>query len=256
MITAVQIKQTRSLAQKKFRIELGLFIVEGDKAVSELLLHKSWKIDHIYALESWLNQNAVPDNIPSDVVSEKELSRISSLTTPNNVLAIVKIPKWDIRKLNPTQDITLMLDSIQDPGNLGTIIRTADWFGIDNIICSENTVEVFNPKVIQASMGSFMRVKVFYTSLKNYLENLPKELPVMGAMLDGEEDLYKAEIPAKGILITGNESQGISSELMKMITRKIRIPLFQKEGKTQLPESLNAGVATGIILSHLRKNKD
>lgn len=254
MITAAQIKQTRSLAQKKLRIELGLFLVEGDKAVSELLSHNNWKIDHIYALENWLNKNAVPDNISSDKVSEKELSRISSLTTPNNVLAIVKIPKWDIRKLNPTQDITLMLDSIQDPGNLGTIIRTADWFGIDNIICSENTVEVFNPKVIQASMGSFMRVKVFYTSLRNYLENLPKELPVIGAMLDGE-DLYKAEIPAKGILITGNESQGISSELVKMITRKIRIPLFPKGGKTQLPESLNAGVATGIILSHLRKNK-
>ena len=254
MITAARIKQIRSLAQKKFRKELGLFIVEGEKAVSELLSHKIWEINHIYALETWLNKNAVPGNIPSDKVSEKELSRISSLTAPNNVLAVVKIPEWDISKLNPTNDITLMLDNIQDPGNLGTIIRTADWFGIDNLICSENTVEVFNPKVIQASMGSFMRVKVFYTTLKNYLENLPEELPVMGAMLDGE-DICKAEIPARGILITGNESQGISPELVKMITQKIRIPLFQKEGKTQLPESLNAGVATGVILSHLRKYK-
>jgi RNA methyltransferase, TrmH family len=251
MITAARIKQIRSLAQKKFRKELGLFVVEGEKAVSELLLHKNWKINHIYALESWLDINVIPGPIPSDRVSEKELSRISSFTNPNSVLALVNIPQWDISKVNPSVDITLMLDNIQDPGNLGTIIRTADWFGIDNIICSENTVEVFNPKVIQASMGSFMRVKVFYTSLKKYLENLSEPLPVMGAMLEGE-DLYKAVLPGRGILITGNESQGISPELVKLINRKIRIPLFQKEGKAQQPESLNAGVATGIILSHLR----
>ncbi|MBW6478832.1 MAG: RNA methyltransferase [Bacteroidales bacterium] len=251
MITAARIKQIRSLTQKKFRKELSLFVVEGEKAVSELLLHKNWEINHIYALESWLIENTIPGNIPSDRVSEKELSRISSLTTPNSVLALVNIPVWNINDINPSGDITLMLDNIQDPGNLGTIIRTADWFGIDNIICSENTVEVFNPKVIQASMGSFMRVKVFYTSLKKYLENLPEPLPVMGAMLDGE-DLYKTGLPGRGFLITGNESQGISPELVKLINRKIRIPLFHKAGKTQQPESLNAGIATGIILSHLR----
>ncbi len=251
MITAARIKQIKSLTQKKFRKELGLFVVEGEKAVNELLLHKNWEINHIFALESWLNENVIPGNIPFDRVSGKELSRISSLTTPNSVLALVNIPEWDIRNVNPSIDITLMLDNIQDPGNMGTIIRTADWFGIDNIICSENTVEVFNPKVIQATMGSFMRVKVFYTSLKKYLETLPEPLPVMGAMLDGE-NLYKTELPDKGILITGNESQGISAEILKLINRKIHIPLFHKRGKTQQPESLNAGVATGIILSQLR----
>jgi TrmH family RNA methyltransferase len=251
MITAARIKQIRSLAQKKFRNELGLFIVEGEKAVSELLLHKNWEIVHIYALENWLDKNAISGKIPSVIVSEKELSRISLLTTPNKVLAIVRIPEWNISEISYTSDLTLMLDNIQDPGNLGTIIRTADWFGIEHIICSENTVEVFNPKVIQASMGSFMRVKVFYISLNRYLENLPEELPIIGAMLDGE-DLYKAELPGRGIIITGNESQGISPELVKMINLKIRIPMFQKEGRTQQPESLNAGVATGIILSHLR----
>ncbi len=253
MITAACIKQIRSLSRKKFRKELGLFIVEGEKAVSELLSHKNWEIHHIYALGDWLNKNQVPGNVPSEKVSVKELKRISSLTTPNNVLAIVKIPEWKISEINPAGDLTLMLDNIQDPGNLGTIIRTADWFGIENIICSESTAEVFNPKVIQASMGSFMRVKVVYTSLKTYLESLSEQIPVMGAVLHGK-NIYTTEIPDKGILITGNESQGISDDLENMITHKISIPLFHKKEKNQLPESLNAAIATGIIISHLRKN--
>ncbi len=251
MISANRIKQIKALSQKKHRRESGLFIVEGDKAVSELLQQSDWEISHIYALQAWLDENILPPNTLFDKVSEKELSRISGLTKPNRVLAVVKTPERDITELKTGGKLILLLDNIRDPGNLGTIIRTADWFGIENIICSENTAELYNPKVIQSAMGSFLRVKLYYTSPEVYLSSLSEELPVMGALLNGD-NIYKKKFPDEGIVIIGNESRGISANLINYITHRIYIPKHRDINKKILPESLNASVAAGIILSHLR----
>lgn len=253
MISPNLIKQIKGLSQKKNRREKGLFVVEGHKAVNELLKQSDWKVNHIYALDAWLDENIIPRNIPFDKVSEKELARISSLTAPNQVLAVVKIPERNIMELKTHDKLILLLDNIQDPGNLGTIIRTADWFGVENIICSENTAELYNPKVIQSSMGSFLRVKLYYTLPEVFLSKLPNELPVMGALLDGE-NIYKEELPDEGIIIIGNESRGISAKLMDFITHKIYIPAHHDANRKNQPESLNAAVAAGIILSHIRSH--
>ena len=253
MVTASRIKQIKSLSQKKFRKESGLFVAEGEKVVSELLENVNWEIHQIFATDSWLEKYSIPANIPAEKVSPKDLKRISTLVTPNNVLAVVKIPERIIGNIRLQKRHTLLLDNIQDPGNFGTILRTADWFGVENIICSENTVELYNPKVIQASMGSFMRVNVFYTSPEKFLKSLPSDFPVMGAMLEGE-NIYQSNLPKEGLLIIGNESKGISPDLTKYITHKLEIPLIRQKGKRIFPDSLNAAVASGIILSHLSKH--
>lgn len=252
MISAARIKFIKALSLKKFRKEHGLFIAEGEKIVNELIKNPAWEISHIYGLETWQEKHTLRQGIDFSQVSEKELSRISTLSTPNKVLALVNTPQYTVDTVNLQGKFTLMLDDIQDPGNMGTIMRTADWFGIENIICSENTVEAFNPKVIQASMGSFMRVKTHYTSLPEFLNKLPEGFPVMGALLEGE-NLYKYPLPAEGIIVTGNESKGISQALLKHINHKLHIPLYIHPSRTVYPESLNAAVATGIILSHVRK---
>jgi TrmH family RNA methyltransferase len=254
MISAKRIKQIKALSQKKNRRDSGFFVVEGDKAVNELLEQSDWEVSHIFAVDTWLDENSIPHDIPFDKVTAKELTRISSLTTPNRVLAIVKIPGRNITEVNPDGKLILLLDNIQDPGNLGTIIRTADWFGIENIVCSENTVELYNPKVIQSSMGSFLRVKLYYTSSEDFLSKLPKELPVLGALLKGE-NIYNSKLPDEGIIIIGNESKGISAKLINYITHKIYIPAHCDANKKIQPESLNASVATGIILSHIRSQQ-
>ncbi|TVQ90902.1 MAG: RNA methyltransferase [Bacteroidetes bacterium] len=253
MLTASRIKQISSLSQKKFRKELGLFVAEGEKVVTELLENANWEIHQIFAIDSWFDKHNVPANILAEKVSPKDLSRISTLVTPNQVLAVVKIPERIIDNIRLQKRYTLLLDNIQDPGNFGTILRTADWFGVENIICSENTVELYNPKVIQASMGSFMRVNVFYNSLKKFLERLPSGFPAMGAMLEGE-NIHQSKLPKEGILIIGNESRGISPDLTKYINHKLNIPLNRLRGKNNFPDSLNAAVANGIILSHLSKH--
>lgn len=254
MISAKRIKQIKALSQKKNRRDSGFFVVEGDKAVNELLQQSEWEVAHIYAVDTWLDENSIPRDIPIDKVSAKELTRISSLNAPNRVLAVVKIPGRNITEVSPDGKLILLLDNIQDPGNLGTIIRTADWFGIENIVCSENTAELYNPKVIQSSMGSFLRVKLYYISPEVFLSKLPKELPVMGALLKGE-NIYNGNLPGEGIIIIGNESKGISAKLINYITYKIYIPVHRDANKKIHPESLNASVATGIILSQIRSQQ-
>ncbi len=237
--------------QKKFRKEYGLFLVEGDKIVQELL-RSSWSITHVLGLEDWIGDLRPVDGTEYIVVSGKELGRISTLTTPNKGMAVVKIPDNDIGLFSPQGHLTLMLDHIQDPGNLGTIIRTADWFGVQNIICSENTVELYNPKVIQSTMGSFMRVKMFYANLAEYLQKVKGDhMPVYGTLLEGESIRNISNSGKReGIIITGNESQGISSGLFPFITHKIAIPPVNLPNQTSTPDSLNAAVATGIVLYH------
>ena len=239
MLSKNELKYIQSLCQKKQRTAERLFIVEGVKLVKELI-EANYPIKNIYALEEW----AAPTTaIPITRINAIELEKISSLQTPNQVLAVVE-QQEPIGEPSLKGKLTLMLDGIQDPGNLGTLIRIADWFGIDQIIASHDTVELYNPKVIQSTMGSFLRVNIWYKDIATVLEQ--QEIPVYGALLEGES-IYKTDPPTEGILLIGNESKGIREPLLPLITHRITIPRIGKA------ESLNAAVATGILLSTLTR---
>lgn len=252
MLVKLKLKYIQSLGQKKFRQQEGVFIAEGPKLVAELLALHSSSIIEIFALNGWISANdKITNKTEVFEVSVLELEKISQLTTPNQVLAIVK--QFDINEpIVVKNKIVLALDTIQDPGNMGTIIRIADWFGIDQIVSSTLTADIYNPKVIQSTMGSIARVKVYYTELAEWLSTQKKH-PIYAAMLDGE-DVTEMNKIKEGILIVGNESKGISEPVLQFITNRITIPQKARlsdsfgQGKA---ESLNAAVATGIILSHL-----
>jgi len=234
MLSANQKKFVNSLKQKKFRNQHNCFVVEGFKMVEELLL-SNFETETIFALSDWATHHP---NLKVEVISENELNSISSLITPNKLIAIVKQKEKIISDLS--QSLSIVLDDIQDPGNFGTIIRTADWFGITNIICSENCVDVYNPKVIQATMGSLFRANVFYTNLTTFFSK-NQNLTVYGALLNGE-NVSQKKLKSKGsILLMGNESKGISKNLIPFVTEKITIPKFGKA------ESLNVATATAIL---------
>ena len=251
MISKAQISFIKSIHQKKFRQEYQLFLAEGDKLVAEIM-DSAFIIDQIYCTENkvqWLSSllSKVSKNIEIGLVSEAEMERISMLKSASDVLAIVKMPKNKAENLDMIDfdnQMTLVLDDIKDPGNLGTIIRIADWFGFKNIVCSENCVEIYNPKVIQASMGSAFRVNIKYGSIADFISTTT--LPVFGALLSGTS-CYESILENPGILIIGNEGKGISPEVAALITHPITIP------KIGLAESLNAGVACGILLSIWQK---
>ena len=239
MLSKNEVKSIQSLCHKKQRQQEGLFIAEGVKLVEEII-QSDYRVKKIFATEKWYAKNIKLKAITT-AVTEDELARISSLQTPNQVLAIVH-QSTNVEQPLLENKLTLVLDGIQDPGNMGTIIRNADWFGIEQIICSNNSVELYNPKVIQGTMGSFLRVKVWYYDITTILKNT--KIPVYGALLEGKS-LYSVQKPKEGIILIGNEGQGISKELLPLITSPITIP------KIGGAESLNAAVATGIILSHL-----
>jgi RNA methyltransferase, TrmH family len=252
MLSNTQIKFIRSLQQKKYRKLHGCFVAEGDKIVSELL-HGPFKIDHICALESWLDLHYqdISEAIPLTVVSPATLSRISGLSTANQVLAVARIPDH-ITVTDPytIQGLNLYLDGIQDPGNLGTIIRTADWFGIRQIFSSPGTADFYNPKVIQSSMGSFCRVRMLYDELSAILGKVKNKPFVYGASLSGN-NLFETKPSKDAIVVIGNESRGISSAIAHHIDTFISIP-----GNTEKDyqgshgaESLNASVAAAIIMA-------
>jgi len=255
MLAKNEIKYINSLKLKKTREQEGLFVAEGVKIVNDLL-HSGIKVKTIYSSRNF--QLSI-FNYHIDVIriKESELNRISSLNSPNEVLAICEIPKYDLDPAQLTPKLNIVLDTLQDPGNLGTIIRIADWFGIENIICSPETVEVYNPKVIQATMGSISRVKVHYTDLGDFLKGLSGS-KVYGAVLDGA-DLYATKLSDKGFIVIGNESKGISPELLPYITDKIRIPSFgtpvsDLKSGISTAESLNAAIATAVICSEFRRS--
>ncbi len=252
MLSHSQIKYVQSLQQKKFRRQYGVFLAEGEKIISELL-QSHFEMEGVYALADWLQENShqIPDGLKVFETSQKDLERISGLKTPNKVLAVVKTPT-DESAPTSQKGLSLVLDKVQDPGNLGTIIRTADWFGIRQVICSPDTAEVFSPKVVQASMGSFLRVRVYYTELKPFLEKAAGETPIYGAFLEGE-DLWEVEVKNKGILVIGNESKGISPEVAALVQKKVRIHGGKKPGKPDAAESLNASVAAGILMAWLSR---
>lgn len=256
MLTQNQIKHIRSLQLKKFRNEFMQFVAEGPKLVEELV-DSRFSFDCIYALKSWIDEHA--DRLKNkDIsyleISDKELERISGLTTPHNVLAVLNIPENNLPENIFGKDIVFLLDNIKDPGNLGTIIRTADWFGIENIICSETTVEVFNPKVIQATMGSVARIKVFYADLVSVLNKYSKNIPIYGMFMEGTP-ISEIKPEHNAIIILGNESTGISENLFSFIHQKISVPLFRSSSERN-PESLNASVAAAIMCYEFRKKQE
>lgn len=245
MISKNQIKFIRSLDLKKNRKRESLFVAEGPKVIEELL---KLKTPHtIIATKEWIDNNPKISNVIE--VSERELESVSLLKTPQQVLALFAI-ETTVQDLNiDNNKLYLALDGIQDPGNLGTIIRIADWFGIDTIYCSNETVDVYNPKVIQATMGSIARVKVIYTDLYNMISYLSDEMPVYGTFLDGS-DIYQNELTPNGIIVMGNEGKGITKELKSLITNKLLIPSFSI-GDTA--ESLNVAIATAITCSEFKR---
>jgi TrmH family RNA methyltransferase len=242
MLGKSKIKYIQSLGQKKFRDETGLFIAEGPKIVKELLEADPGLVKQVYAVNEWITQNRkLPTGIQVEEISDQELEKISQLKTPNQVLALAgQLTNEEIR-LNGK--LSLALCGIQDPGNLGTIIRIADWFGVTQVICSMDSADVYNPKVIQSTMGSIARVSVFYTDLLQLL-SANRDIPVYATVLDGK-DVTKIKKPEEGILLIGNESRGIPAEILQLAGERLTIP---KKGRA---ESLNAAVAAGIILAQL-----
>lgn len=239
------LKFIRSLHLKKFRREEGMFLVEGEKSIIELL-HSDFDIVNIFVTREIFEQYREDfrkfDAI-SEIVEEEDLTKASTLEFNDTGIAVVRV-KENI-EINIENEIVVMLDEIRDPGNLGTIIRTADWYGVKKIICSDTTAEFYNPKVIAASMGSFTRVNIFYTNLEEYLEK-NKNVKVLGALLDGT-DAHTFSYPDSGILLMGNESNGIHPDLMSYITDKITIPRYGNA------ESLNVSMATGILLDNWKR---
>lgn len=243
MLSKSKVKYIQTLGQKKFRQQEGCFIAEGPRIVAELLEARRSSIMEIFAIKEWINESDALIGISAcTAITVQELEKISQLNTPNQVLAVVK--QFDSSpKIVTRGRIILALDSIRDPGNMGTILRIADWFGIEQVVCSEDSAEQYNPKVVQASMGSIARVNVIYTALEQWLA-LQKDTRIYAATLEGKS-INGMKKPEEGILLIGNESKGISPELLKQAHEKITIP---RKGKA---ESLNAAVATGILLSHM-----
>lgn len=235
-----QLKLITSLSQKKYRQKHKLFIAEGVKVVDELL-NSSLKVNTIFTTGDYKITDSA---IKIETISESELKKISQLKTPNKVLGLFEIPESNIIE---NDDLTVVLDAINDPGNLGTIIRLCDWFGIQNLICSTDTVDCYNSKVVQASMGSLTRVSIVYTDIEQYLNVSPKTNYI--ADMDGEE-VYKITLPKNINLIMGNEANGVSEKVRNLVNAKISIPRF---GEIQATESLNVATATAILLSEFRR---
>ncbi len=240
MVSKNEIKYIQTLYQKKFRDKEGLFIAEGPKLAAELL-DSDYELVNIYATDDW--EPPFQPDIAVNRISQADLERISQLQTPNQVVVIARQMARDDEPV-AAQSLTLVLDGIQDPGNLGTIIRTADWFGIQQIVCSIDAADVYNSKVVQATMGSICRVKVWYKNLEFYLEE--NKLPVYGALLEGD-NLFQQKPVHQGILLIGNEGKGIRPHIKLFVTQPLTIP------KIGGAESLNAAVATGIILAQLTR---
>ena len=251
ILSKAQVKRVRSLQQKKYREEEGLFVAEGDKCIEELM--KGFELVHLYRE----GENA----------TRVEIEQMSSLRTPQGSIGVFRMPFRESKTENmePISDLVVALDGVQDPGNLGTIIRTCDWFGVHRLVCSRDTADCFNPKVVQATMGALARVRVEYVDLPEWLEHVnpvmpPHKrrdiIPIIGTLLEGD-DMY--EVMAKGdglkanggrILVMGNEGNGLSEAVRELVSVKVRIPSYPKNVETS--ESLNVSIATGIILAYLR----
>ncbi len=250
MISKARIKLITSLQQRKYRKKHGLFVAEGTTNVLDFLQSGITAME-VYATKEWIEAHGKETGkTPVTEAGIKELKKASSLKNPSEVLAVLEQPSETTPDLAKVNDLVLMLDGLHDPGNMGTIIRTADWFGIRTIICSEDTVDIFNPKVVQASMGSLSRVKVSYTDLRELLERKPDTLEVFGAVLNGK-NITELPKPKLGIILIGSEAHGISDKLLPLVDHKITIPGMPAEGGSA--ESLNAAIAAAIICYEFRR---
>ena len=254
-ISKNQIKFIRQLEQKKFRRREGLFVAEGTKVVGDLLAH--YQPHTVFATADWLKGHASENCHLSSVITEvtdEELRRLSFLQHPQQVLALFPIPStapanYPLSIVNC--QLSIALDGIQDPGNLGTIIRIADWFGIEQIICSEDTVDAWNPKVVQATMGSIARVNIIYNNLLEFLDTLPADYPVYGTLLDGD-NIYTQPLTPHGLIVMGNEGNGISPEIRQKVNRRLFIPSYHTDDTA---ESLNVAIATAVTCAEFRRRQ-
>ena len=247
MISKNKIKLIRSLENKKFRTETACFLAEGNKLVTDIL--PFFECECLIAKTSWL---ATQGNVHAKeliIAEDSDIEKVSLLKTPQDVLAVFRQPHHVLDKATLKNELSLVLDGIQDPGNLGTIIRLANWFGINRLICSPDTADAYNPKTIQATMGAIARVQVFYVSLPDWLNDV-NDIPVYGAFLDGE-NIYTETLSSSGLIVMGNEGKGISPPVEKRITRKLYIPNYPPEAEST--ESLNVAVATAIVCSEFRR---
>ena len=256
MLSKSKIKLIRSLEQKKYRAQHGLFVVEGDKTVREIL-GSSLTAECLLAKAEWLNQ------IPADLltkaheiieVDDKELSQISFLKTPNQAMSLVCIPKYPLDPAELTGELSLFLDRVRDPGNLGTMIRLADWFGIRHVLCGPECADPFNPKTVQSTMGAIIRVKTHQADVDFFrqLKTCDPNIPVYGTFLAGE-NLYNTPLSSKGIIVMGNESQGISDEVAQYVNRRLLIPSYPPGESGS--ESLNVATAAAIVCAEFRRRQ-
>lgn len=246
MISKAKIRYINSLSQKKFRNKDSVFVAEGPKVVGDLLAKYSPKI--LVHTEEWMCPFSIED-CEDYIVSNEELRKISFLQHPQEILAVFYQSNNE-NSISVEDDLVLALDGVQDPGNMGTIIRIADWFGITQIICSYDTVDVYNPKVVQATMGSIAHVNIKYVDLLSFLKQIPNQIPVYGTFLDGE-DIYQKDLQRNGVIIMGNEGNGIKPSIATLINERLLIPNFNKEQKNA--DSLNVAIATAITCSEFRR---
>ncbi len=254
MLSKSNIKLINSLKMGKYRRQHQLFVAEGSTNVLDFI-QSGLESQALYATQNWLKTNfSQLKDVDYSEVSMKEMGKISALKNPSEVLGVFAIPIPTEPDLNMMNDLILMLDDIRDPGNLGTIIRTADWFGIRHIICSENTVNAYNPKVVQASMGSLARVQLTYQDLRDTICSKPDYLKVFGAVLEGN-DMVELAKPNHGIILIGSEAHGISQELMRLVDMPITIPKYISSNLNYSAESLNASIAAAIICYEFRRKQ-
>ena len=250
MISKARIKWIKSLELRKFRQRHNAFVAEGPKLIGELLPYSTPL--YVAATEAWLKENShlVANVAEVDVISETELERVSLLRTPQSVLAVMPIVESKLERECLSSGLTLALDGVQDPGNLGTIVRIANWFGIQRIICSEGTADVYNPKCIQACMGALAHVQVHYCHLPELLQSVG--VPLFGTFLDGT-NIYEEPLSEDGIIIMGNEGNGVSQEVAQLVDRRLFVPNYPLGSLST--ESLNVGVATGIVCAEFRRRQ-
>lgn len=252
MLSKNKIKLIRSLDRKKMRDEYGVFLAEGNKLVEEAIA-SGFEIELLVATEEFLSEKNIGPDVAGEIIAadRESIKKASLLQSPQETLAVIKKPHVSDAEIKCAEQLSLALDCIQDPGNLGTILRIANWFGITQIICSPDTADVFNPKVVQASMGAIFRVNVFYTALPGFIQH-EKETgcPVYGAFLDGK-NIYQHPLSPTGLLVMGNEGNGISAEIEPLVSEKLSIPSFVEKGAS--PESLNVAIATAICCSEFRR---
>ncbi len=245
-MTKAEIQLVRELADKRGRTQHGLFVAEGEKLIGELRASQL-HVRKIFALEGIFEGPEV------ETVAPRDMERLSLLKTANNSLALVEIPCYDLGTAQAADALVLALDEVQNPGNLGTIVRLADWFGIGDIVCSEGTADCFNPKVVQATMGAILRVRVHYTDLPRYLDDAARrEIPVYGTFLEGD-NLYDTPLTPHGIVVMGNEGRGVRPETARTVTRKLYIPPYPADRRGS--ESLNVAMATGIVCAEFRRRR-